>query len=312
MNVRDIMNIMKFQPPQVVGNMTVIPITSVAPLEGLSSEMLIQITSDTDYSRLVLKNIDDKPVIVPSGLRFSSKTGQDRVVKSTSVIEPDTEEDMDVGCIEPSESSHIPEQQGDFSFVPVRLRIPTLDKRSDQSCSTIWEDIKTYLSDAGVGGDSVRHFFKTFEKELDDFVAQFEPVPNQIGAAVLLNNQLVGIEVYPNHGAWLKVWRLLIRDSYGADALVLIKKRNIIAFKPTINLDKIHSFADLKAEVVQVKVDLSSNIVKIMDEILEKQVTTDEPSLSAGYEVSTVQAGGFTGQLVTKDQKLAYFSLLRR
>ena len=62
-------------------------------------------------------------------------------------------------------------------------------------------------------------FLKQFRKELDEFVAEFECVPRQIGAIILVDDQVVGIERAPSHAYWQSVWPCLIRECYGSLAI---------------------------------------------------------------------------------------------
>ena len=41
--------------------------------------------------------------------------------------------------------------------------------------------------------------------ELDEFVAEFECVPRQIGAIILVDDQVVGVERAPSHAYWQSV-----------------------------------------------------------------------------------------------------------
>lgn len=311
MKVSDVFSELKFQPPMSAGNMMVVPITSRKPLDSMSGEMVLQVTGDDDYSRLTIKNLDDKPTIVPSGMRFYANKGQDRVVKKTSIVDAESEDELYVGCIEPSEANHMARGTDNYSFIPAQLRISTIQKQDSGSYEAIWDDIKKYLADAGVSGNAMKNFYNTFDKELEEFVAQFEPVKDQVGAAVFINNQLAGIEIYPNHGAWLKVWRHLIRDSYGADAIKLIQKKAVVSLRPLVKVDAVNDIEDLEKEVARVKTEYSNFVMEKLNGVLGMELLASEPSIANEYSVYTVKSDGFIGHLVRNNNKVAFFSLLR-
>ena len=309
MKIVDLLGSIKLGMPQSAGNMTIIPITAEVQDTDISGEMVLSVARDTDYSRLTLKNIDDKPVIVPQGSFFKGK-GQDRAMLKASIIGPGSEKTLQVGCVEPSEGGHISIGSKDYTFIPARLRVPALVKPAT-SYNVIWDDIKKYLEDAGLrGGNAINVFYSNFNKELDEFVAQFEPVDKQIGAIIIINNQIAGIEIYPNYQAWSKVWRLLLRDSYGADAIALIRQKQIAAYKPIIDLDKIEKFEDLEREVLGVKANFITFMKELVDTVLDEEFATNTRETSNIFKVNDVQSQSLIGQMILKNERVVYVSLL--
>ena len=314
MKIKDLLSGMRFQMPQNVANMAVLPIVSDREIDELSSEMVFQIVKDTDYSRLTLENVGDKPVIVPQGTKFvTGSKGQDRTVLSSTVIKPQEKKEMNVGCIQPSETSHIKLGKMEFSFIPARLRVPAILGQESGSCSVLWKDIEKYLKDIGIRGNTMEQFYKSFDKELKEFVAQFEPVEKQLGAVIMINNEVAGIEVYPNYGSWRKIWRLLIRDSYGADALTLIKANKIMCYKPVIDSDKVSTTKDIISQVLGIKANFVSFMNQKIEPFLEQEVEMTEKEVSSGFKVYNLRSPNLLGQAIirTEGNKIVYISLLR-
>jgi hypothetical protein len=312
MKVSDIFAGMKFGIPQNVANMTVIPIISDNEISGVSGEMIFQIANDTDYSRLTLENVDDKPVIVPQGTRFFTKgQGQDRAILSATVIGPEKSKELQVGCVAPSDASHIRMGSRDYGFIPARLRIPAMEKQGTTSYSVLWSDIESYLKKTGVPGNRLQSFYDNFNKELEEFVAQFEPVEKQIGAVILINNEVAGIEIYPNYLAWSNIWRVLIRDSYGADAIGLIREKKMAAYRPIIDLDNVASFEDLTAEITRIKGHFVDYIQGKLEPMLEQSLEKDAKETSLSFKTWNLTGENFIGQMITKNDEAVYVSLLR-
>lgn len=311
MKVIDLFGTMRLGIPQSAGNMVVFPIISDIEDTEISGEMILTISRDTDYSRLTIKNIDEKPVIVPQGARFWGK-GQERTNLSASIIGPESEKTLQVGCIEPSNAAHITIGAKDYSFIPARLRLPAIIKQNATNFQVLWKDIESYLNSSGLReGRALHVFYDNFQKELEEFVAQFEPVEKQIGAVIIINNQIAGIEIYPNYLAWSKIWRLLLRDSYGADAIALIRKKEIAAYKPIIDLDKIESFEELENEVKNIKADFLGFTKRLVDEILNEDVQMNVRETSSVFHVNNLQSQTMIGQLISKNEKVVYVSLLK-
>lgn len=312
MRVGDLLTGMKFKIPQHVANMIVVPITSEKENVDVSGEMILQIAKDSDYSRLTIENIDNKPVIVPQGVRFTTKgKGQDRAILSSTVIEPKSEKEIKVGCIAPSDSAHIRIGKRDFSFMPTKIRIPAIIKQHATSYEVLWKDIEKYMKESGIPGRAMEKFYEQFDKELQDFVAQFEPIGNQVGAVVLINNEVAGIEIYPNYLAWNNVWRMLIRDSYGADAVSLIREKKIVTYKPVVDLDKVENIEDLESEVQRVRTDFVTFVNSKVSPMLQDELQSTEREVSSDFKVYNLSGGNFIGQMVTKGEDIVYVSLLR-
>lgn len=298
--------------PQIVANQIVVPLTTDKPNNDISSEMTLKVVNDSDYSKLTLKNTDSKPAIALQGSRFETDgKGQDRTVLSANIIESESEKTLAVGCIQPSEGSHIESGTETTGFIPASLRVPALDRKDNGSYDVIWGDIRKYLGEIGVQGDSLRDFYKEFKKELDEFVAQFENIDKQVGAIVLINNEIVGLELYPNYNSWMKVWRPLIRDSYGADAIKAIKKGTVIALKPSIDLDKVASMSDIKKQVEDINIRNITTIANKVKAVVDSEFRVTSQQNVGDFVVNTINNTSFKGQFITKNDVVVHCSLLR-
>lgn len=303
----------KFGLPQSVGNMIMLPILSDAPITSVSDDMLFNISNDSDYSNLTLNNKSDLPVVIPQGSAFINKqSAQDRTVLSADVIDAKSSKTVNVGCIQQNQGGHNVTGTTSENFIPASLREKAIKKRSSGSYSVIWKDIEDYNRNLGISNRAHLHdFYDKYQKELDEFVAQFEPVEKQVGAIILINTEVVGIEIFPNYGSWLKVWRQLIRDSYNAEAVRLAK--NGISFKPIIDVDQVSDIESLKQETNKV---IQQGLALIMDKVepmLDVEITNIGSNKATTYTVETFTIEHLmTGQKITnKDDKLIYLTAVR-
>lgn len=307
----------KFGKPQNVGNMIVVPIVSDTECLEVSEDMLFHIASDTDYAHLTLKNADNRPVVIPQGTSYLTKQkAQDRTILSAHVIEAAKEETVNVSCVESSQGGNLETGTEDFTFIPASIRIPAITKEQPghSEYNVLWKDIEEYMKKIGIGPGRahINDFYTHFKKELDEFIASFEPVDKQIGAVILINNVVVGVEIFPNYGSWKKIWRKLIRDSYGADAMALIKKETVIGMKPFVNLDKVNSMEELEEQSKKVIVKNLEFVQKTLEPLIDTDLTQKTLNeVDDDFVIKNIKIGELTGQLVTKSDTIIYVTAMK-
>lgn len=301
---------------QNAGNQIVIPLITDEPNLDLNEDVSVRIAGDSDYSYLTIENFGDRPTVLPQGTAFiTEQSAQDRVIKKGTIIEAEKQKRLNVACIEQSQGGFMDVGTDESTFVPASLRSVAIEKADEENYDVLWKDIETYMDKVGIksGGGHIKKFYETFGKELEEFIAPFEPVKKQVGAIIIINNEVVGLEVYPNYGAWKRVWRRLIRDSYGADAISLIKMGKAIGFKPNINVDDIRSIGDLKQQVNGVQVDVVNFVKEKINPFLEKEITQEEVDDDrTGFANEDITVEGMKGQCMYKDNKPVYITLVRK
>lgn len=314
MKLAELLQDKKIQLAQTAANMIYVPLTTDKPFNEISNEMLLTIAKDSDYAKLTLENRGELPSIIPQGASFlTGKAGQDRAVLEADVIAGKSTKTIQVGCIQPSEGGHIQEGTEMSSFIPASLRITALEKRKAGSYEVLWADIRKYLLAVNVQGSrdgALNNFYQAFSKELEEFVAQFELVENQCGAIIFINGKPAGIEIYPHPELWKQIWQLIVRDSYGADAISFIKQGKIFAYKKFINIDKVKDLESLEAEAIRVETETIHDVNRAIEELLEIPVEETKTGSSAGFEISVVSTGEFRGQIIRSKEIPIYISLI--
>jgi hypothetical protein len=315
MKIKDLLSNVKVDKGiQNVANQVVIPLTTENPSEDLSEDVAVKIVGDTDYSYLTIQNESSTPTILPQGTSFITKqSAQDRAVKKAHILGSEPEK-INVGCIQSSQGGHMSDGTSDYTFLPISLRSSAIDKVDQENYDVLWGDIEAYMNKVGLrgAGSHMCKFYEAFNKELEEFIAPFEPVNNQVGAIILINNQVAGIEIYPNYGAWRKVWRKLIRDSYGADAISLINKKQVAGYKPTLKIDNISSVDDIKNQVEQINVEIVKFIRSKVDTILQGELSTSDEETNDNFKSMMIKTNELSGQVITKGDKPVYVTLVKR
>ncbi len=301
---------------QSVGYMQVIPLVSdlsdnrfVSPIEGKAEVFT------THYGTLGFRNTSGSVLIVPCHAGYVVKqAAQDHAMAHAGVVRSAGQRSFDTAmCIQQSQGGFIQRGAYRMLILPHALREPALEVRNEKSYDKLWNAISVFNREMGVRGNSHLEFFlKQFRKELDEFVAEFECVPRQIGAIILVDDQVVGVERAPSHAYWQSVWPCLVRECYGSLAIRVARRKGTHAAAPVSRTplpDDVGSLEELEsviADIARQEDERAKATVRgLLDEKL--QLTCDEST--AGLSVETVQAGRFTGQVIRDGTRVVYASL---
>ena len=315
---------------QSVNGMSIIPLiddkddefTDVASFEEVNFE-----GTPNGYGDMTYKNDSDEIGIVPTNSFIISKQmAQDHAMGSSGLV-PATgiESYNNACCIQSSQGGSLTSSgtDHDFGILPVSLR-GSLDssKRMRNSYNKIWDDIKHFNGDLvdsdNIGwGSSDAHlcyFFTKFEDELDNFLAEFEVVPGQVGALVYFGNALVGMELAPNRDYWNSVWNWLIRGCYGAEYLQRIKNGNGFGGIKLPDLSEVDSLDDMTTRIDGYLSDIRKDLMKVVSPSNMRLSSNSYQRLdNFDLSYSELSMGDFKlkGDIVTTDDKVVYISTIR-
>jgi hypothetical protein len=154
----------------------------------------------------------------------------------------------------------------------------------------------------------LEYFFSHYREQLDDFAAQFEPTPGAVGCVVLLNGRVVGVERTPSPSYFQAVWRPLVRECYGSQA-VLEAQRNSAPPPTRVPLRQATSRADLLAALREAVDEERRRLDNVLAETL--RLTLERSEDEAGeLTVEAVGDGPFVGQVVRSGGEVVYASLV--
>lgn len=207
---------------QSVGRMRVLPLLAGdAPTADLGDPATLAISTD-NYGTLHFGNESAGPVLVPSHLAvIVSQAAQDHAMPRAALVAGGGSRSYGAAmCIQQSQGGLIRSGRHRLAVLPPALREAASDLPAEPGYNRLWPAVSRFTASAQVRGaaDLVR-FLKRFATELDQFVAEFECVEDQIGAVVFLDNRVVGVERAPSHTYWQALWEPLIRFCYGAEAV---------------------------------------------------------------------------------------------
>ena len=205
---------------QSVGNMEVIPLVDEGDIQDTDLAPPDDVAMGTsDYGIVNLHNESSQPTIVPVGAGWVVKdAAQDHALGSGVLIAAGKRRRINTAkCIQSRQCGNITSGKREMLILPAQLRTQALALRAERGFDKLWSSIGQFNHSHGIGSEeALVPFLKHFKSQLDQFVAEFELVPNQIGAIILINGVLVGIELAPNVGYWCSVWTPLIRVCYGS------------------------------------------------------------------------------------------------
>lgn len=211
---------------QNVDEMTVIPIFGPA-MQVVSPPRALKFEGTTGYGNMVFRNeSDDLPALVPANVSIMSKqAAQDHAMSGSDLVEPlRVTSFTNACCVERSQGGYLGDHSLEESnILPLGLRRTLLNwpLREQKQYSKLWPAISEWLPDKGRA--HLRDFYDKYDKELNEFVAEFEPENNQIGAFIFFKSRIAGLEIFPTPEHWDMWWKPLIRGCYGAELIRLLK-----------------------------------------------------------------------------------------
>jgi hypothetical protein len=307
-------------PIQVVDEMTIVPL--VGEEHGdLAEPFSLKFERTSDYGHMVYSNTDEeKAVIVPSNMMVRGPRAQDHAMAGSGIVlAKKSITFQNACCIESSQGGYLSQENNEYDILPIQLRKVFLsyNKRTENNYEKLWPHITKWLNGIGVGKSAhLRYFYDNDEikESLETFSAEFEPVVGQIGAVVLFQEKIVGIEVMPSVEHWGAYWKFLIRGCYGAE---LIRLKKLGQIKPS----SLHlpSFPDVVSDPNALTQIVDNFTEKLTQDIVTQLDTVDLKSAkSIGRKsefetvlLSTETAGSIGGgDLITQNDKPIYLSIV--
>jgi len=241
---------------QSVDEMTVLPVLGDDLTKQIAAPEKLKFERTTSYGTMRWMNEDvDWPAVVPANAMVLTKqAAQDHAMASAGLVESGKSRDYENAmCVQETQVGYIKGAE-DCDVLPLSLRMATLDVnfRASQDYDKLWPSIRDWLKgvpNVESGSAHIENFFRPYEASLNEFVAEFEPVNDQVGAFVFFLNTLVGFELMPTKAHWNKYWKWLVRGCYGAELLRLkllgaIKKNRIDVPEGCRTLDDFRELSD--------------------------------------------------------------------
>lgn len=313
--LRELLRGFEARQPQSVGNMTVIPLVgqetennSVGTIED------IYLNRDTSYDTLHMANRADRVTIVPGGYSLVTKeAAQDRSVRSKELVAAGQTKQVPAFCIQSSQGGFMrgaDKESKTVRMLPATIKRAAYHNRNRQGYDGLWDTLATYNSTSGLTGNFLRTFFDKFRQQMDEFVAEFELVPHQRGAIVLINDEIIGVEIAPNPMAFSAQWELLIRDCYGSEAIA--RQTQVEKVDETAVFSDAATLEELSATLDDFEDKEWDYVEKLVGTVLSQNESCAERQTHGGLKVVDVETEDYVGQAVRENGTIIDLTLLSR
>jgi len=277
------------------------------------------LSSTTNYGTLCLQNRTAKHTIFPMGSGIMAKqAAQNHAIGKVKLMTPMSESSMNhAACIQQTQGGTINSGQHPVTILPYSIRGEALIIKDRQAYDKLWPAISNFNRQVGVTRSEghLEYYLDQFGDKLDEFIGQFEIVENQVGAVIILNGQVAGIERAPNYEFWKDLWKPLIRECYGSASLMFgrsgVKQSPPLGRMP-INDKAVTDLDSLEAAFNEAQ-EFEEETVKAAVRDFAKQpfkMTREENEPNGTLCVDHLTGSQFTGQIVRDDDRVVYASLM--
>ena len=339
MNTRDFTELLKGCRPvkdsdgnivvQSIMNMQIVCLTTDEEnsLDSRFANPLTSLTSsNSSYGQISFANTQNKEVILPTQMAVMTKqSAQNHGMVKAGYIEPRANVTYhDAGCVQGGQTGYF-RGTNEFRMIPVTMREMLFDTVGQPSSySRIYPAIQKLGQETASGaGNYLNVYFEKYDKKLEQFIAHFERPKNLIGIIILIDGEIVAIDKFPSFTYSEQVWDLMIRDCYGALAIIseVQKKSTGKEFTSTFNeMKKTHqeNIVDLLEKALKkTKSNMTANVQEKIQELLE--LTFDATLDSEGQSSSrtapksyVLKTEGYIGQVITENEFNHLVSVVKR
>lgn len=319
MNIKDILHGLQTGRMQSVANMSVIPLIQESQYHDFSFIAPNQLRMrTTGYGTMAFTNNKDATVIAPMGTTYIvSKQAQNHALCNVGMIPKGSKSYNNAACVQERQGGHIPDANYEFQLLPYQIMESANKTTSVKKYGKLWPSISKLNTDHGLNSAGhLDYFFTKYKEEMQRFVAEFEIVKDQVGAIILVNDRVVGVERGPNPIYWSNVWEKIIRDCYGSYALSKrVANVSHVSSRIPLNTTGIRSLRGLKGALKDANKRQQERVKRIVmnfvqDDLTKKQgdaVRTSGGDSAKGY---TVENDEFIGQVIQSGRAIVYGCLV--
>jgi len=313
-----------------VGNLQSVGVMQIIPLICKDKELYdLNIISPQDkdvetslsthnYGEMKFRNPDpEKVLLIPCHAGYVTKhAAQDHAMSRAGLVGKGDKSFDDAMCIQQSQGGYIPEGQHDMLVLPFSLRESAFNKRGERSYYKLWDDISRFNASFEVSATgNLDNFLSAFRDELDQFVAEFEIVPKQIGAIILINGSVTGVERAPNPRYWSELWRPLVRECYGSLSIEVARKNSrtpTSRLRVPLKSRGLGSLEDLEREIERAEAEEDKRVREIVRELLDDPFSDKVEDTMNGYDIVSLENDQFNGQVLRKSRSIVYASMFTK
>lgn len=324
MRIRDILKGTTVGGIQGNGLMWVIELIQDPSLQDASvvSPLNLKVNTTGGYGTISFTNVSKQTAIAISHAAYMTKqSAQDHALSDAKIVRGSGSlTAKNAFCIQQRQGGSMRDPVEGLSVLPFALREQATKLRSARQgdFGRLWPFISKFNQEAGInrGEGHLIYFFEKFGEELEQFVAQFEPIENQVGAIIILNGTVFGVEKAPNAKFFSDVFEPLIRTCYGTAAIRIaagIDARKTAEYQNYPHIDSnVKDIEQLRAAYAAAKakeLEVAREVVgNLLDD--EFQASADETAPGEAMVMYTLENEQLIGQTMTKESHPVYASMV--
>lgn len=283
--------------------------------------------SNRSYGEITFDNSTDKETIVPTQMAVMTKQRAQNhgMTKSGYVDKGKRVTFCDAGCVEGSRTGNFRNTQ-EFRMLPVTMREMAFDASiNGNGYNRIYPAInKLGKQTKSNTGEYLDKYFTKYDKNLEQFIAHFEKPKKLIGTVILIDGEIVAIDKFPSFTYAEQVWDMMIRDCYGALAIIseLENKTSKTIFTDKYNLIKReHEHKENVVEMIETALKKTKRSVTESVENKIREILELEFDVERDNEQSTTNNGptsyylkneGYIGQVITESEYNHMVSIVKK
>jgi len=314
---------------QSIMNMQIVCLTTDAEfsLDSRFANPLTSLTAgNSSYGQMSFTNKENKEVILPAQMAVMTKqSAQNHGMVKAGYIEPRAQTTYhDAGCVQGGQTGYFRGTQ-EFRMIPVTMREMLWDAVGQTSGhGNIYPAIQKLGVDTQSGaGNYLNVYFDKYDKKLEQFIAHFERPRDLIGIIVLIDGEIVAVDKFPSFTYAEQVWDLMIRDCYGALAIMSELKNKTTVNEFTLSYEELKknhqdNIIDLLEKALKrTKKSMTDSVQEKIQELLEmtfdaKLDTEGQASGARAPKSYVLKADGYVGQVITENEFNHLVSVVKR
>jgi len=309
LTIREILRGCEVGRIQTVGAMQIIPLTMEQSMQDdrFATPDIVRVGTST-YGTMNFTNPADKPVLLPSHVGYIVKqAAQDHAMSTAGIVPAKRQQSWENAmCIQANQAGMISRGEHKMLILPLALRKPALENRKARNYSKLWNSIGSYNTSSGLGDSrNLVTYIQGYERQLDQFIAEFETVENQVGAIILINGDVVGCERAPSTEYWRSVWEPLVRVCYGSAAIAASrqaqKTETVLKTRVPLKVQDLSNLDDLCSALEHVEAEQEELARRQVRQLLDDQFQEDQEQRAghARADIVTIRNDQFFGQVAT-------------
>jgi hypothetical protein len=304
---------------QTVGNMTIVPLVSDLIDDTIVSPNVIEMETK-GYGTVVAYNsgTEDESGLTISPLGnviMTRKAAQNHAVPGMKLIRKGKSVRFtNAACVQERQGGYIQKGHHRLMLLPLVLREDALETRKVKDHGKLWPSIRRFNQSMGLQNEGhLEHFVRRYREEMDEFVAHFEVVPKQVGAIILIDGAVVGIERCPNYRFFKVMWEPLIRECYGSYSLQKTFENGFQVPPDRVPLSKkgVRGLADIRKVLIKATLKEEVQVKKTINAFIKDEFKVEAEEKTAGFKLETLTNDQFKGQMVRKNRIPLMFSFVK-